>query len=260
VTCHDGFTLEDLVSYTAKDNVKNGEGNRDGLDENHSFGHGADGPADDPTVVTRRARTKRALLATLAISRGVPMLLHGDELGRTQEGNNNAYCQASELAWMDWSMAETNAEFLQFVRDVFAFRRENPLLRRLRFAKAAGDPNDTSQMIWLSATGNEMTEWEWAVPSRRFLAAYLGDGPADAAVSSPAYLFLCNASDDRMHATMPRARFGSTWAVVLDTDVPTVVDLWRPIGGALPGHRLVSAGEAHRIGPKTLQVLRRVAR
>ena len=265
VTCHDGFTLQDLVSYTTKNNEKNGEGNRDGLSTNHSFNHGTEGSSDDPIVLARRDRTKRALLATLAVSRGVPMILHGDEFGRTQEGNNNAYCQNSEQTWLDWSMADAHAEFLQFVRDVLAFRRENPLLRRLRFANTAqpvgAQPKscgNSSKMVWLSAAGSVINQRDWDTYSHRYIAVYLDDEQDEQIVAESAYLLLFNALDDHMYATMPHASFGSTWAVVLDTDIPTVVDLrWRA-SDAAADRRLVYAGEAHRISAKTLQVLRRV--
>ena len=133
VTCHDGFTLNDLVSYSQKHNEANGEGNRDGADENFSANYGVEGASEDPAIEAVRQRQIKNFLLTLAISRGVPMLLAGDEFRRTQRGNNNAYCQDNETSWIDWSLADQHQELVHFVRRVFAFRRAHPVLRREAF-------------------------------------------------------------------------------------------------------------------------------
>ncbi|MBN9518639.1 glycogen debranching protein GlgX [bacterium] len=133
VTCHDGFTLHDLVSYNRKHNEANGEENRDGLDDNCSWNCGAEGPSDDPGVRALRARQARNLMATLFLSQGVPMLLAGDEFLRSQKGNNNAWCQDNEISWVDWTLAETNADFLRFTKELIALRKRHPVLRRRRF-------------------------------------------------------------------------------------------------------------------------------
>ena len=135
ITVHDGFTLRDLVSYDDKHNEANGESNRDGTDDNRSWNCGAEGPTADPGVLALRARQSRAMLTTLLLSFGIPMLLGGDEMGRTQQGNNNAYCQDNEIAWFDWS--QPDAELLAFTRRLVAFRRAHPVFRRRRFLAGA---------------------------------------------------------------------------------------------------------------------------
>jgi glycogen operon protein len=130
VTCHDGFTLDDLVSYARKHNTANGEGNRDGADQNYSANYGVEGPSADPAIEAIRRRQIKNLLLTLAISRGVPMLLAGDEFRRTQRGNNNAYCQDNETSWIDWSLVERHQELVRFTREVLALRRAHPVLPR----------------------------------------------------------------------------------------------------------------------------------
>ena len=140
ITVHDGFTLRDLVSYNDKHNEANGESNRDGTSDNNSWNCGAEGPTSDPAVLALRARQSRAMLTTLLLSFGIPMLLGGDEMGRTQQGNNNAYCQDNEIAWFDWSAADTG--LLEFTRQLIAFLKAHPVFRRSRFlAGAAGPPN-----------------------------------------------------------------------------------------------------------------------
>src|SRR5664280_1447412 len=135
ITVHDGFTMRDLVSYDGKHNEANGESNNDGTDDNRSWNCGVEGPTDDPAVLELRARQSRAMLSTLILSLGVPMLLGGDEMGRTQQGNNNAYCQDNEIAWYDWSAVD--ADLLDFTRDLISIRRRHPVLRRRRFASGA---------------------------------------------------------------------------------------------------------------------------
>jgi glycogen operon protein len=134
VTCHDGFTLEDLVSYNEKHNLANGEGNSDGCNDNLSWNCGAEGPTSDHAVNELRARQRKNFATILLMAHGVPMILAGDEFGRTQQGNNNAYCQDNEISWVNWHMAEANADFVRFFRLLIAFRKESSLLRRSRFA------------------------------------------------------------------------------------------------------------------------------
>ena len=155
VTAHDGFTLHDLVSYDEKHNEANGEGNRDGESHNRSWNCGVEGPTDDPEILALRSRQMRNFLATLMLSQGTPMIAHGDELGRTQLGNNNVYCQDSELSWMDWSLLERNADLLEFTRKVTALRKDHPVFRRRRFF--AGTPirsgAQTRDIAWLTPAG-----------------------------------------------------------------------------------------------------------
>ncbi|MFN0051747.1 MAG: glycogen debranching protein, partial [Planctomycetales bacterium] len=163
VTCHDGFCLQDLVSYNEKHNAANGEENRDGSNENYSWNCGVEGPASDPKINAIRAQQKRNLIATLLLSQGVPMLLAGDELGHTQQGNNNTYCQDGNLTWLDWSLDAEQQAFLEFVRRVLKIRRENPVLRRRRFfhgRRIRG--KEIRDIIWLNSTGREMTDADWS--------------------------------------------------------------------------------------------------
>jgi glycogen debranching enzyme GlgX len=158
VTVHDGFTLSDLVSYDSKHNQANGEGNRDGSDDNRSWNCGVEGATDDPAVLALRARQRRNLLATVLLSEGVPLLLGGDELGRTQGGNNNAYCQDNAISWVDWAAADT--ELIEFVARLCRLRREQPILRRTRFF----GPGDVR---WLRPDGMPMEAGDWSNPDAR---------------------------------------------------------------------------------------------
>jgi len=161
VTAHDGFTLHDLVRYEKRHNEANGEGNRDGHKHMLSQNFGVEGPSDDPEVEARRARAKRSLIATLLLSQGVPMMLGGDELSRTQQGNNNAYCQDNDVSWYDWSMDAEDEAFLDFVRRVVAFRKSHPTLRRATFLKGARDASGCKDVAWWHPTGHEMRPEDW---------------------------------------------------------------------------------------------------
>jgi glycogen operon protein len=161
VTVHDGFTLADLVSYDGKHNEANGEENRDGTNDNRSWNCGAEGPTSDPDVLALRARQSRAMLTTLLLSFGVPMLLGGDELGRTQRGNNNAYCQDNEISWFDWSAAD--AELTAFTKKLIALRRAHPVFRRQRYLTGIA----AAELRWFTPGGTEMTEADWSFPGAR---------------------------------------------------------------------------------------------
>src|SRR5262249_5996267 len=165
VTCHDGFTLTDLVSYNAKHNEANGEGNHDGSNDNRSWNCGAEGPAGDPAIIALRARQRRNFLATLFCSQGVPMMLAGDELGRTQDGNNNAYCQDNGASGVDGSAAQDNAALLESPGVVSRLRRDPPVSRRRRFSRGtpAGDGH-VADIAWLTPSGREMADQDWATP------------------------------------------------------------------------------------------------
>jgi glycogen operon protein len=180
VTCHDGFTLHDLVSYEAKHNEANGEGNADGNDANHARNWGVEGETEKLHVLRMRERMKRNLLATLAFSQGVPMLSHGDELDRTQRGNNNAYCHDSELTWLDWSLGEYERKLLDFTTRVLAIRRENPVFRRRRFF--AGDPigpAGVKDVTWLRPDGKELAVEDWQDPRNRVLGMWIHGDASD---------------------------------------------------------------------------------
>src|SRR5207244_7262266 len=148
ITCHDGFTLNDLVSYEQKHNLANGENNRDGSDANYSWNCGVEGPTDDQRILRLRRRQAKNLIATLLLSQGVPMLLAGDEFLRTQQGNNNAYCQDNAVSWIDWTLAETNADFLRFVRGMIALRKRHPALRRRGFFRGVGPEGEPADVEW----------------------------------------------------------------------------------------------------------------
>jgi isoamylase len=180
VTCHDGFTLEDLVSYEHKHNDANGEDNRDGSDDNLSRNWGVEGPTEAVRVLHARDRAKRNLIATLAFSQGVPMLSHGDEMGRTQAGNNNGYCQDNELTWVDWSLDERGNKMLEFVRRVFQIRRENPVFRRRRcFAGARDAADGVKDVSWLRPDGGEMKPADWQEARRRELGMLIPGHASD---------------------------------------------------------------------------------
>ncbi len=223
VTAHDGFTLADLVSYNTKHNEGNGEGNRDGTDDNRSWNCGVEGPTDDPEVLTLRARQRRNLLATLFLSQGIPMLLHGDELGRTQRGNNNAYCQDNELSWVDWTSVDQ--ELATFTAALITMRREHPVFRRRRFF--AGRPirggDELRDIAWFSESGREMTEQDWAVNVCLCLTVFLnGEGIPDLdargqRVTDNSFLLCFNAHYEDIDVQLPGNGYGHQWAVVLDT-------------------------------------------
>jgi isoamylase len=227
VTAHDGFTLRDLVSYNEKHNEANGEGNRDGTDDNRSWNMGVEGDTDDAEVNAARARQQRNFLATLLLSQGVPMLLGGDELGRTQHGNNNAWCQDNEISWFDWDNAD--AALSEFVRTLIAFRREHPVFRRATFlsgteTRGSGLPD----VWWFRPDGRRMTQRDWQQLPGCTLGVFLnGDeipspGPHGEEIADDSFLLLFNASAEPVTFTLPTRRFGARWELVLATgeDVP----------------------------------------
>jgi glycogen operon protein len=156
VTCHDGFPLADLVSYNEKHNEANGEDNRDGESHNRSWNCGVEGPTDDPDILALRGKQMRNIMGTLMLSQGTPMISHGDEIGRTQRGNNNVYCQDSEISWMDWSLCEKNADLLEFTRKVVKLRTNHPVFRRRRFfeGKPIRSGDQVRDIAWLTPAGD----------------------------------------------------------------------------------------------------------
>jgi glycogen operon protein len=225
IISHDGFTLEDLVSYSSKHNEANLEHNRDGHDNNLSWNCGVEGPTDDPAVRALRARQKRNLLATLLLSQGVPMLLAGDEIGRTQQGNNNPYCQDSELSWVDWTIGEDAHRLLEFVRRMIALRRRHPLFHRRRFFEGRPIPGSgVKDIVWLRPDGGEMSDEEWNNAHARSLAVYLAGEALEevdargARLSDDNFLVLINAHHEAVDFVLPCFHARSMWQVIVDTD------------------------------------------
>ena len=217
VTAHDGFTLRDLVSYDDKHNEANGEDNRDGESHNLSWNSGVEGPTDDPEIDELRGRRVRAFLATLLLSQGVPMLVMGDELGRTQGGNNNAYCQDNEVSWVDWDAADR--ELLAFVRDLIEFRNRHPVFRRRRWFQGAEVQRDIG---WFTPDGAPMTAEEWKDPAGRGLAVWLNGAtiaspdPRGAPVFDDDFLVFFNAGAEPLNFVLP-AEVGGGWSFEFDT-------------------------------------------
>ncbi|MDI9914169.1 glycogen debranching protein GlgX [Rhodococcus sp. IEGM 1379] len=229
VIAHDGFTLHDLVSYNDKHNEANGENNNDGESHNRSWNCGVEGPTDDPEILELRGRQSRNILATLMLSQGTPMLAHGDEMGRTQQGNNNVYCQDSELSWMDWSLAETNADLIEFTKRAIALRAKNPVFRRRRFFE--GQPirsgDQSRDIAWLTPAGEEMTPADWDSGFGKSLAVFL-NGEAipepnyrGERITGDSFLLCFNAHYEPMEFSTPNSDYASEWTVVLDTSAPT---------------------------------------
>jgi glycogen operon protein len=213
---HDGFTLHDTVAYAQRHNEANLEGNRDGHSHNLSANYGAEGPTDDPQILRLRARQMRNLLATVFLSQGVPMLLAGDEFGRTQSGNNNAYCQDNEINWLDWTLPHRNAALVEFVRRLIDLRKSRLWLRRDTFLKGTRRGAHAKDVTWLHPSGREMAESDWNDSSLRSIAVQMNGVPARASGSGD-LLVVFNAHDAHLEMTLPAAPPGSAWAVLFDT-------------------------------------------
>jgi glycogen operon protein len=225
VTAHDGFTLRDLVSYNEKHNDANGEDNRDGTNDNRSWNCGVEGPTDDPSVLALRGRQQRNFLTTLLLSQGVPMLLGGDELSRTQRGNNNAWCQDNEISWFHWDLDDDcERRLLEFTRRVIALRRDHPVFRRTRFF--AGSGADLPDVWWMRPDGRKMTQRDWRNPEARAIGVFLNGDELNMTTSSgdelrdESFLVLFNAHHEPMTFRMPTRRFGSRWTLELSTAEP----------------------------------------
>lgn len=224
ITAHDGFTLHDLVSHNGKHNEANGEDNRDGNDNNISWNCGAEGSNDDPAIMALRARQKRNLLATLLFSQGVPMLVAGDEMGRTQGGNNNAYCQDNEISWVNWDVAPADRDFLEFVRHVITLRREHPVFRRRNFFQGrAIRGSGIKDILWFKPDGSEMSDEQWAHDFARCLGVYLGGESMKEhdrrgqPIRDDNFLLLFNAHHEDLCFCLPELREGCEWRCLLDT-------------------------------------------
>ena len=252
VTAHDGFTLEDLVSYNDKHNEANGEDNNDGEGHNRSWNHGVEGPSDDPDIEALRERQKRNILTTLLLSQGVPMLAHGDELGRTQRGNNNVYCQDNELAWVDWDHARDNDVLTVFTARLTALRAAHPIFRRQRFFQ--GRPiqgSNKEDIAWLHPDGREMSEEDWHADRLNLMVYLNGDGIPDRnqlgeRVMDDSFLLLFNAGHRQTMFTLPDQTYGRAWQTVVDTNDPLLAHTRRRY--PLPGSKL-------RLPPRSTLVL-----
>ncbi|WP_322761033.1 glycogen debranching protein GlgX [Frankia sp. Cr2] len=296
ITAHDGFTLHDLVSYNNKHNEANGEDNWDGSDDNRSWNCGVEGPTDDPDVLALRAAQIRNFLTTLFLSQGVPMLVAGDEMGRTQHGNNNGYCQDNEISWLDWSLAERNASLVEFTALVSALRREHPVFRRRRFfqgdairgsgtgsvpgpgdAAGSGAEEPLKDIVWLLPDGTEMSDADWEFGLARSLGMFLnGHGIPDRNhrgenVVDQSFLLFFNAHFEPLGFRVPPENFGTSWEIVIDTGVPgavvtTAVDSGDSGGAAgsgesgpfdaRAGNRIVKADDPIEVDARSTLVLR----
>jgi glycogen operon protein len=251
VTSHDGFTLRDLVSYSEKHNEANGEESRDGTDDNRSWNCGVEGPTDDPEIVALRARQQRNLLTTLLLSQGIPLLLGGDEIGRTQQGNNNAYCQDNELSWFDWAGADR--ELLEFTRQLIALRRTHPIFRRRRWfqGRPVGE-GGVADIGWFRPDGDPMSGEDWEKGFAKSLAVYLngralGLNARGEQVVDDTFLLLFNAHHEPLDFVLPLPEWGRRWAVVLDTQTAQV-------GDREPGYEALAAVP---VGARSAMLLRR---
>lgn len=222
ITAHDGFTLHDLVSYNEKHNEANGEDNNDGESNNRSWNCGAEGPTDDPEINKLRAQQKRNLLATMFLSQGVPMLVAGDEFGRTQQGNNNAYCQNNEISWLDW--AHKDEDLLDFTRKLIAFRKDHPAFRRRKWFQ--GQPikgKGLEDIAWFLPEGDEMSEENWNHDYARSLGVFLNGkglrhvGPEGQAIVDDNFYLIFNAHHESLDYLIPQKIYAKGWKKVLDT-------------------------------------------
>jgi isoamylase len=253
VVAHDGFTLRDLVSYNEKHNENNLDDNNDGESHNRSWNCGIEGETDDTGIVELRARQRRNFIATLFLSQGVPMLCHGDELGRTQGGNNNGYCQDNELTWIDWDHVES--DLVAFTRRVSELRRDHPVFRRRRFfdGRPTRRGDQLPDISWFTPDGKEMTEEDWDAGFGRSIGVYLnGEGIPDRdargqRVLDDSFMLCFCAHDEAIDFTVPGEDYGTAWEVVIDTTAP-VAD-----------GKVIKAGGTVQVGPQAMVVLQRTA-
>ena len=229
ITAHDGFTLNDVVSYNEKHNEANGENNRDGSSDNRSWNCGAEGPTDDPAINAFRQRQMRGMLGTLLFSQGTPMIVAGDEFARTQRGNNNAYCQDNEISWLDWNLAKQNQAQIAFVQRLIALRHKYPVLRRSRFL--TGEYNEELKLkdvTWINANGSEMQGSQWADPNMRCLGMLMDGRAQTSGVKQLGHdatlLLVLNVYQDVVQFTLPKCVGGDQWSLLLDTNIPDLVE------------------------------------
>ena len=257
LTAHDGFTLRDLVTYNNKHNETNGENNQDGANDNNSWNSGVEGPSEDPSISELRMRRLRSFLATLFLSQGVPMLVGGDEMGRTQQGNNNAYCQDNDISWFDWNLNAQQRELLEFTRGLIAFRAEHPLLRRRRYFEGLFLPGaDIKDLTWFRADGTELKDEAWTDPETRWLVMRLaGEAiderePEGGRISDETLLVLLNAHHEPQSFGMPESGGGAecVWELLMDTEN---VEPPRPSG------TFQAVGSTYTLASRALALFRR---
>ncbi|WP_278259331.1 hypothetical protein [Nocardioides convexus] len=254
VTAHDGFTVRDLVSYDAKHNEANGEDNRDGTDNNRSWNHGAEGETDDPEIRALRRRQAANLMATLCLSNGVPMLTAGDERGRTQGGNNNAYCQDNEISWVDWRPDDAWLDVYEVTKTALRLRREHPALRQRHWFEGRptiiGGPKD---LAWLHPSGREMTDEDWYDAGLRTVGMFVSGkplrtpGPHGEQQIDSSFLLWFHAGAEPAEVYLPDNDWVSAGAIVLSTDP------------GLPEGKRVEVGEVLTLGARTVVVMEEAA-
>ena len=252
MTAHDGFTLRDLVSYNEKHNDANGEDNNDGESHNRSWNHGVEGPTDDPQMLELRARAQRNFITTLLLSQGVPMLLHGDELGRTQQGNNNTYAQDSELSWVHWD--KVDQPLVEFTAAVARLRKEHPTFRRKRFFTGTtvrtGDGTRLNDIVWLDLDATPMEGEDWQADGGAAIGMYLnghgipGTDETGNPITDEHFLLYFNAGGDGVTATLPSEEYAAGWDVVIDT------------AGSADERDPLAAGASLEVAGRTVVVLR----
>jgi isoamylase len=257
VTAHDGFTLNDLVSYESKHNEANGENNRDGDNNNESMNFGVEGETDDEAVIEAREKQKRNFLATLVLSQGVPMLLGGDEIGRSQGGNNNGYAQDNEVSWFSWDLKRRDRQLLVFTRSLIRLFIAHPVLRRRRFFQGRQIRGSrVKDLTWYAPDGSEMSDEQWNAPGVRTLGVqYAGDaiddrGPRGERVIDDTLLVILNADERPVAFTLPNHEAAKRWELVFDTIHPT-------FAGA---HGEFEAGSTYRVAERSVACLRRLPR
>ncbi|MBV9790307.1 MAG: glycogen debranching enzyme GlgX, partial [Chloroflexi bacterium] len=249
---HDGFTLNDLVSYNEKHNEANGEDNRDGENHNISWNCGVEGPTDDPEIIALREKQKRNFLATLLLSQGVPMLCGGDERGRTQGGNNNAYCQDNEISWLNWEVGARDQQLLDYTRHLIQLRKSHPVLHRRKFFQGreihGGDVRD---ICWYQPDGSDMTDEQWVNGAVRALGMLLNGMAMQETdergeeIKDDVLLMLVNGHDEEQPFKLPGDAQQPRWEVLLDTNTPELSE-----------ERSAAPGEIFELHPRTLVLLR----
>ncbi|MDB4937415.1 MAG: hypothetical protein JWP87_4387, partial [Labilithrix sp.] len=254
ITAHDGFTLRDLVSYEKKRNDANGEESRDGNDHNASWNSGVEGETTDSSILALRLRQQRNFIVTLALSQGVPMLTGGDEMGKTQHGNNNAFVQDNEVSWLDWDLDAERDALLEFTREVFAFRRRHPVFRRPGFFKGQRvGGSELKDIAWFHRDGREMTLIDWQKPENNAIGLLLaGDAldwrdEAGEPVIDDSFLLLLNGSRAAVDFVLPSSDWGKRWSLRIDTRLPSMLH---------EGEH--DAGARVRLDQNTMMVLKRV--